>query len=90
MSKERDRGTRERGASYEWSEARTERTRAGVIFCVTTFHSKTNSQNENPKSIFQKAKSMTARSPDDSAGEHNKGSRWTASVPTEGGSNETE
>jgi hypothetical protein len=25
------------------------------------------------------AKIMTARSPDDSAGEHNKGSRWTAS-----------
>ncbi len=36
------------------------------------------------------AKSMTGRSPDDSAGEHNKGSRWTASLLTEGGSNETE
>jgi hypothetical protein len=36
------------------------------------------------------AKSMTARSPDDSAGEHNKGSRWTASLPSEGGMNGTQ
>jgi len=36
------------------------------------------------------AKSMTARSPDDSAGEHNKGSGWTANLPSEGGRNETE
>lgn len=33
---------------------------------------------------------MTARSPDDSAGEHNNGSGWTANLPSEGGSNETE
>jgi hypothetical protein len=36
------------------------------------------------------AKIMTARSPDDSAGEHNKGSGWTANLPSEGGRNETE
>jgi hypothetical protein len=35
------------------------------------------------------AKSMTARSPNDSAGEHNKGSGWTASLLSEGGRNET-
>ena len=34
--------------------------------------------------------SLIAMVGDDSAGEHNNGSRWTASVPTEGGSNETE
>lgn len=33
---------------------------------------------------------MTARSPNDSAGEHNKGSRWTANLLSEGGRNETE
>jgi hypothetical protein len=33
---------------------------------------------------------MTARSPDDSAGEHNKGSGWTANLPSEEGRNETE
>lgn len=33
---------------------------------------------------------MTARSPDDSAGEHNKGSGWTANLLSEGGRNETE
>lgn len=32
----------------------------------------------------QDAKSMTARSPDDSAGEHNKGSGWTSNSLTEG------
>lgn len=38
----------------------------------------------------QDTKSMTARSPTDSAGEHNKGSGWTANLPSEGGLNETE
>jgi hypothetical protein len=36
------------------------------------------------------AKNMTARSPDDSAGEHNNGSGWTANLPSKGGRNETE
>ena len=38
----------------------------------------------------QDAKSMTACSPDDSAGEHNNGSGWTANLPSERGRNETE
>jgi hypothetical protein len=39
-------------------------------------------------STRQDAKSMTARSPNDSAGEHNKGSGWTANLLSEEGMNE--
>ncbi len=52
------------------------RTGAGVIFCLCVVGCGKVLGARQPTS--GDAKSMTARSPDDSAGEHNNGSGWTA------------